>query len=104
MVVVGRLDSSTGLLDFARMTAPDVVIVGLDQPDLPPDCLALFAENGALTVLGLQSQDGLANLYQLRPRRFELGDLAPQDLVSEIRRAARPPFLPAWRAIPRSQP
>lgn len=103
MVVVGRLGSSTGLLELARMTDPDVVMIGFTQPQLPADCLPLFAENATLTVLGVEEQRGLAHLYQLRPHRLELGEVAPLDLVGYIRSATRRPAFSEWRATPQSQ-
>jgi DNA-binding NarL/FixJ family response regulator len=104
MVVVGRLPSPAGLLELARMTSPDAVMVGLADPELPPTCLELFAEHPALTVLGVEKQGDLAHLFQLRPHRMELGEVAPDDLVVQIRGAVgRSPLPGAWRPIRRSQ-
>jgi hypothetical protein len=98
MVVVGRVESSAELLDCARRTAPDVVVVGLDQPELPADCAALFAESVTLTVLGVRREQGVAHLYQLRPHHEELGEVAPQDLVCHIRSATnRHSFSSGWQ-------
>jgi len=102
MVIVGRLRSSTGLLELARMTAPDVVMMELADAELPTGCLALFAENASVTVLGLEKEGGLAHLYQLHPDHHELGEVAPEDLVSQIRFAARRPPFSEWRATPQS--
>lgn len=104
MLIVARLDSSADLAQATRMMAPDVVIVGLTEPELPAPCLDMFTENVGLTVLGVQKRRGVAHLYQLRPYQLELGDVAPEDLVSEIRTAAATSPLSQWRAIPRSQP
>jgi hypothetical protein len=93
MVVVGRLTSPAGLPDLARMRSPDVIVVGLDEPRLPPDYVDLFRQNGLLTVLGLQRHHGLAHVYRLLPDHCELGEIAPVDLVTHIRTAGRrPPF------------
>ncbi len=86
------------------MTAPDVVMVGMAESELPRECVALFADNCAVTVLGFQQHRGLAHLYQVRPQRLELGEVAPQELVRHIRSAVRQPSeLTTWRAIPQSQ-
>jgi hypothetical protein len=104
MFIVARLDSSTDLPRVTRMTTPDVVIVGLTEPDLPAHCVELFTENVGLTVLGIQKRRGVAHLYQLRPYQLELGEVAPDDLVSAIRTAAVTSPFSKWRAIPRSEP
>ncbi len=104
MLIVARLHSSADLPQVTRMTAPDVVILGLTEPDLPAQCLDLFAENAGLTVLGVQKRHGVAHLYQLRPQHLELGEVAPDDLLSEIRTAVETSPFAKWRAIPPSQP
>ena len=40
------------------MAPPDVVIVGMTDPELSAQCLDLFAENVGLTVLGVQKSAG----------------------------------------------
>ena len=89
MAVIGRLDSPSQLLGVAGTTMPDVVVVGFSKPELPPQCLDLMVEHGALTVLGVEQQRGQAHLYQMRPEHFELGEVAPDDLVVHIRSAVR---------------
>jgi hypothetical protein len=104
MAVIGRVESAAGLLEFARMTLPDVVIVGLSEPELPAQCLELMAGNSPLMVLGIEQHGGLAHLYQMRPQHFELGEVAPHDLVGHIRTAVqRSPGFDAWRVIRQSQ-
>lgn len=104
MLIVARLPSSIDLIEATRMTTPDVVIVGLTEPDLPAQCVDLFTENVGLTVLGVQKRRGVAHLFQLRPYQLELGEVAPEDLVGEIRTAAATSPCSKWRAIPPSQP
>jgi DNA-binding NarL/FixJ family response regulator len=103
MAVVGRVESATALLELARMTAPDVVVVGMEEPELSPDQLAVFGQHPRLIVLGLQNGGVLAHLYQLRPKHFELGEVAAEDLIEQIRRAtSHPPWASTWRPTPRS--
>jgi chemotaxis response regulator CheB len=104
MVIVARPGPAADLSQVTRMTAPDIVVVGLTEPDLPAQWLDLFTENMGLTVLGVQKRRGVAYLYQLQPYQLELGDVAPEDLVSEIRTAVATSPLSKWRAIPPSQP
>jgi DNA-binding NarL/FixJ family response regulator len=103
MVVVGRVQTSTALAQVTSIAPPDVVIVGLSDSELSTQFLDLFAENVGLTVLGVQKRRGVAHLYQLRPHHIELGEVAPEDLVSEIRTAAGTSPFSKWRAIPPSQ-
>jgi DNA-binding NarL/FixJ family response regulator len=104
MRIVARLDSSAALLQVTRMSAPDVVVLGLTEPDLPAPCLDLFAENVGLTVLGVHKGAGVAHLYQLRPYHLELGEVAPDELVRAIRSAVEASPFSKWRAIPPSRP
>ena len=104
MVVVGRVHTSSALSQVTSISPPDVVIVGLSDSELSTQFLDLFAENVGLTVLGVQKRRGVAHLYQLRPHHVELGEVAPEELVSEIRTAAETSPLSKWRAIPPSQP
>lgn len=104
MVVVGRVQTSTGFAEVTSTAPPDVVVVGMNDPELSAQCLDLFAENVGLTVLGVQKRRGVAHLYQLRPHHIELGEVAPEDLVTEIRTAAGTSPFSKWRAIPPSQP
>jgi DNA-binding NarL/FixJ family response regulator len=104
MVVVDRLHTPAALAQITSSPPPDVVVVGMTDDELSTQFLDLLAENAGLTVLGVQKRRGVAHLYQLRPYHAELGEVAPEDLVSEIRTAAETSLFSKWRAIPRSQP
>jgi hypothetical protein len=103
MAVVGRVESAAGLLELARMTAPDVVVVGMDAPELAPEQLAVFGQQPGLTVLGVQRAGALAHLYRLRPEHLELGAVAADDLVDQIRQSRmHAPWASPWRPTPPS--
>jgi DNA-binding NarL/FixJ family response regulator len=104
MVVVGRLHNPAALAQITRASPPDVVVVGMTDAELSTQFLDLLAGNAGLTVLGVQKRRGVAHLYQLRPYYVELGEVAPEDLVTEIRTAAETSLFSKWRAIPRSEP
>lgn len=91
MVVVGRLATTDGLPELARQTAPDVIVLGLETPRLPPGCAALFDGNGRLMVLGLEGTRRLAHVYRLLPDHRDLGELGPAAIVGEIRTAVLGP-------------
>jgi DNA-binding NarL/FixJ family response regulator len=91
MVVVGCAELLDDLLDFARETNPDVVIVGLHDAELPPACLDLLLERPRVKVLGIEEQEGRAQLYELRPEQVEIGEVSPDEVVDTIRAAVLRP-------------
>jgi hypothetical protein len=86
--LVGRPVGSGDLLPVACSTRPDVVIIELADPELPPIGEALLRQVPAVGVLGVIPNDGRAFLYQLRPRRVALGELSAEGLLQAVRAAA----------------
>jgi chemotaxis response regulator CheB len=91
MAVVASGPSLGELVELARSTDPDVVIVGLEHAGLPPDCLALLMERPRVRVLGIEPYRGRAWLYELRPEQIEIGEVSPAEVVGSIRQAAHRP-------------
>jgi DNA-binding NarL/FixJ family response regulator len=91
MAVVGSASSLGELLELARSTDPDVVVVGLADADLPRDCLELLFERPHVSVLGIEAHEGRAWLYELRPEQIEIGEVSPDEVVDTIRLTARRP-------------
>jgi len=91
MGVVGRTAALDDLLELARATEPDVVIVGLHDSRLPSPCLDLLLERPRVKVLGIEEQEGRAQLYELRPEQVELGEVSPEEVVHSIRAAVLRP-------------
>ncbi len=87
MDVVGELRTRAGLQAGVRDAFADVVIMGLDDLDLPSECLALFDAYPTIRVLGVSSDGRSASLYELRPHRLPLGEVSPDGLVQAIREA-----------------
>jgi hypothetical protein len=77
------------LLELVRTTAPDVVIIGHSDRELPLDCKAALAERPRMRLLGLDVRRGLARLWELRPYPTRLGDVSAEQIATEIRAAAR---------------
>ena len=91
MGVVGST-SLDELLDTARASTPDVVIVGIDAHNgLPDACLELLLERPRVKVLAIEEHGGTARLYELRPERVEIGDVSPDEVVESIRAAVLRP-------------
>lgn len=88
MVVVGSTADLDDLSVAAHAAAPEFVIVGVADGELPPPAERFLDEQAQTKVLGVEAQDGTAYLYELRPRRAPLGEVSPADVVAAIRRAA----------------
>ena len=91
MDVVGHAATVDDLLELARQTEPDVVIVGLHDSELPDECLDLLLERPRVKVLAIEEQGGRAQLFELRPEQIELGEVSPDEVVHSIRSAIRRP-------------
>ncbi len=80
--------NSAGELAVAiRETQADFVIVPLEQSALPDFARSFLAEQAHVRVLGLEENQGHANLYELVPETTELRDVTPVDLAGAIRAA-----------------
>lgn len=87
MEVVGDLGGGIELLVDAGHTRADVVVLGLEQMDLPGIATNLLAEYPHLSVLAVTTDGRAASLFELRPRKTSIGDVSPQGLVDAIRAA-----------------
>jgi DNA-binding NarL/FixJ family response regulator len=91
MHVVATVREPEDLVPAARATRPEFVIFGVpaDEEDVfPAACTALLTEQPTTKVLGIAAVAGNAYLYELRPERTPIGAVAPEDIVSAIRKAA----------------
>jgi len=87
MVVVGELTDRSYLATTARATEADVIILQLDDSELPAECGALFDARPRIRLLGVAGDGRRTFLYDLRPQRTALGEVSPQRLVDAIRAA-----------------
>lgn len=85
--LVGQEEGDAALLDAARRTRPDVVIVDLPNEHLPPVGQSLLRQMPFLTVLGVTRRAGHGFLYVMRPQRTALGEIAPESLIRAIHAA-----------------
>ena len=91
MEIVAVLASLSSLLRVARLTRPDIVVLGLGGTSLPEECGPVFAELPELRVLGVEQDAAEACLYELRPHCVPLGAISPADLAAAVRTAASAP-------------
>jgi DNA-binding NarL/FixJ family response regulator len=68
-------------------TKPDAVIVPLDDGGLRAESRRFLEERARVRVLGIGLRDGRAALYELQPRRSDLGEVAPDELAETVRSA-----------------
>jgi DNA-binding NarL/FixJ family response regulator len=76
---------------LVRRKAPEVVVLGQTDDELPRVGVRLLRENPALRVLGIAGDGRHAFVYELRPHREPLGELSPDGLIHAIREAAAAP-------------
>ena len=86
MAVTAR-GQETSVVDSVERSAPDVVIVGRDDPSL---AASLLADRPRLKMLAVVDDDRESVLYELQPLRRELGEFTPETLVSALRGARDP--------------
>jgi DNA-binding NarL/FixJ family response regulator len=87
MEMVGLLPTRTGLPARVETESADIVILGLDDVELPSECLKLFDAHPFIRVLGVSTDGRQAALYELRPQRLSLGEASPDGLIHAIRAA-----------------
>ena len=89
MQIVGTVEQHGAMVAAARSARPDVVVIGLEDSELPETCGPLFEAFPRIRVLGVASDGRGASLYELRPRKTSLGEVSPEGLVQAIRGSAR---------------
>lgn len=94
MAVVGVVPSVRDLVDAADRTRPHLVVVGLKSPRLPAECKQVLTGQPSLKVLGIESDAGSAQLYELAPQRQAMGAVSPAEVVHAIRAAGSRPLFP----------
>ena len=89
MEVIGHLDDPLEILLAATLEGADVVILGLDQEELPGIASHLLSERPGLRILAVSPDGRRAFLFELRPQVVPLGELSPEGLVDAIRTVMR---------------
>ena len=84
MVVVGEVTGGMDLLLAAGLTGADLVILGLEDSQLPGVCSHLVGEYPQIKVLGLIQK---AFLYESGPQAVASGEVSLQELRNMIRSA-----------------
>ena len=90
MILVGTPATTAGLADEIHASAPDFVLIGAEHRAAIPRVLE---ERPWMRVLEIEGRAAEVHLYELHPRRFDLGPMTAPELIATIRgsgRTARP--------------
>jgi DNA-binding NarL/FixJ family response regulator len=89
MTVVDDVDDPIDTLLAAGRTHADVVVLGMEEDELPGVASHLLDEYPHLKVLAVTPDGRRAFLYELRPELIALGEASPDVLLQAIRAAFR---------------
>jgi DNA-binding NarL/FixJ family response regulator len=89
MTVVDDVDDPIDTLLAAGRTHADVVVLGMEDDELPGVASHLLDEYPHLKVLAITPDGRRAFLYELRPELVALGEASPDLLLQAIRAAFR---------------
>jgi hypothetical protein len=64
---------------------PDVLIVALSTSGLSSEANAMLEQQRRPLVVAIDVVDGRSTLHELRPRRIDLGEVAPHELPDILR-------------------
>jgi DNA-binding NarL/FixJ family response regulator len=84
MQVAAEVATADDLLRSVERTRADVVVTGRDDSSLAS---ALLRKQPQLKILAVADNGRESSLYEMRPQRVPLGEITPQRLVTEIRKA-----------------
>jgi hypothetical protein len=83
--VVGTVADVGALIETSRDRRADVLLVAVDDGELPPHCRDLLMARPWMRILGIARAGRSGFLWQLLPHRFPLGELSPAALRGAIR-------------------
>ena len=84
--VVGEIPGGGAVVTAIAKNEADVVIYGTEDRELTAPWRQLFKGNLDVKVVALVDDGQEAFLYELCPRREELGELSPEGLIAAVRR------------------
>jgi DNA-binding NarL/FixJ family response regulator len=85
MEAVGDVSASFELLVATGRTQADVVIIGLEDSELPGVCSHLLNEYPHVKILGVSADAQRALLYEVRARTVPVADVSAEGLISAVR-------------------
>jgi hypothetical protein len=82
--IIAELEDRGALVRRIAPLRPDLVVIGVDRPDLEKDLRALLRRRPTCRIIAV-GPGGRMTGYDLRVRRSELSDLSPDELIAFIR-------------------
>lgn len=89
MTVAGEIADLDQLPGIGDAAAPDVVIVGLDEKELPPPCLRLLEARPGLKILVVAAGGREAVLHQSSGAATSVAEVSAEGILRAIRDAVR---------------
>jgi DNA-binding NarL/FixJ family response regulator len=86
--VIGKARNRSELRELTRRVRPDVIIIGVEEPNATAVGWDLYAGDPLVRVLGVVGEGRQTFVYELRLHRTALGELSPQELIAAVRRMA----------------
>lgn len=85
MTLVGT-DSNEGTLSAqVSENRPDVLVVGVERPELATGYVKLFAEHAGLHILAIGGDARSASMQEVFVRRHHIAELSPDAIVAAVR-------------------
>lgn len=75
--------------DLLDSNASAVVVVHLENGELPEEMLGLFETRSNLKIIGVSSDGRRGSVFELQPNTIPLGEMSARVLVDAIHAAAR---------------
>lgn len=91
MSVVAEVADVEQLHALEAVVAPDIVIIGLDEKDLPPSCLHLLELRPNLKILILAAAGRTAILYASGAPAMQVPEVSAEGILQAIRATVRAP-------------
>jgi DNA-binding NarL/FixJ family response regulator len=88
--VVAERVAVGAVADCVERERPDVVVLLAKSGSPPEMCEELLSRFPELAVVALENGGLRGSIYMLRPTRFRVAEISRTELVTAIRRAARP--------------
>jgi hypothetical protein len=89
MAAVGELVGHDRLLAEVDRVKPHVVVLGLQDAEIPRTCELLFSRAPDMKIIAIEGTGHRATLYELRPTRTLLGEPSLRGFLELIRSATR---------------
>ncbi len=83
-LTIGSVRHAEDVRRAIRDLRPDVIVVGLDEGDLPADCRAFLEERARPQLLAIEGGGRRAIIYELVAQSSELDGRTPDELVQRL--------------------